>query len=126
MATSPAPCHPHSALPGAGITSQVQALLPAWASHLFSLKHIHPSPPLCRYYFSSNVGLAAAHLTRVIKYVQREFPYWNRTRGADHFFFNTQVTFSGEPPVVGRLPLMFQASQCLLALLPAPVDNANK
>lgn len=47
---------------------------------------MHP----CSYHYSGNLGIAANHLKRVVQYVQQEFPYWNRTQGADHFLLSTQ------------------------------------
>lgn len=47
--------------------------------------------PMLLYFYSGNLGVASAHVRNVIAYVRSEFPFWNRTRGADHFLIATQV-----------------------------------
>lgn len=42
---------------------------------------------------TSNLGSPAGHLSNVIDYIKERYPFWNRTRGRDHFSFQTGELF---------------------------------
>jgi len=45
--------------------------------------------PALLYFYTANVFKPGPHIQRVVEYVSTEFPFWNRTRGKDHFFWLT-------------------------------------
>ena len=58
------------------LNSNVRTQDPSKA-HLFFM-------PALTYAYTSNLGQPDYHITRVIDYVRRKYPHWNRTQGRDH------------------------------------------
>ena len=51
-----------------------------WEANLFFV-------PALSYAYSSNLGDVVEHLHRVMTYISKKHPFFNRTQGTDHFFW---------------------------------------
>ena len=47
--------------------------------------------PLLPVHIGTNLWDPRQLFARVVRFISRKYPYWNRTQGADHVFFTTQV-----------------------------------